>query len=301
MRKLLIVLLCIFAITLTGCHTADPPQKDSDSISDVSSAEDVPNTKPDLPKPESSSESAESAIPSEPETTSVPAAESKPEKTTPPSQNTETTVLENISSYPPLSPPEEKSPEVTTPVPPEQDLPKPSSALESKPQETTSPAEPVPPKEPNAGASDDQAVADAVFAYINRYRAEQGSSAAVKLPGLTGYAEYRSLQLISNFTHDTENERAAATALKYGEYIDPALHGMTGKPYYTVNAREAIAKGGYSGTIDEVARSLARLVRNSSNHWSYVGSSEYGYIGVGVTYESGIWYCDISVARENTD
>ncbi|MCI8472563.1 MAG: hypothetical protein HFE65_05610 [Clostridiales bacterium] len=293
MRKLLIVLLCIFAITLIGCHTTDPLQRDSDSITDVSSAEDVPNTKSESSKPESSSESAESAIPSEPETISVPEAESKPEKSTPPSQN--------ISSNTPISRPEEKPPEVATPINPEQDLPKPSSTPESKPQETTSPAEPVPPKEPDAGASDSQAVADAVLAYINRYHAEQESSAAVKLSGLTGYAEYRSRQLISNFAHDTEDERAAATALKYGEYIDPALYGMTGKPYYTVNAREAIAKGGYSGTIDEVARSLARLVRNSSNHWSYVGSAEYGYIGVGVTYESGMWYCDIAVARENTD
>lgn len=301
MRKLLIVLLCIFAITLTGCHDTAPPQRDTGSISDVSSAEDVPNTKPEPSKPESSSESAESAISGESEIPSVPPAESEQTKTTPPSQNTETTIPENISSNTPISRPEEKPPEVTTPVTPEQDLPKPSSAPESKPQETTSPAEPVPPKEPDAGASDFQAVADAVFAYINRYRAEQGSSVAVKLPGLTGYAEYRSQQLISNFAHDTENERAAATALKYGEYIDPALYGMTGEPYYTVNAREAIAKGGYSGTIDEVAGSLARLVRNSSNHWSYVGSAEYGYIGVGVTYESGMWYCDIAVARENTD
>ncbi len=301
MRKLLIVLLCIFAITLIGCHTADPPQRDSGSIADISSAEDVPNTKPDLSKPESSSESAEPAIPSESEIPSVSAMESEPEKTTPPSQNTETTVPENISSNPPLSRPEEKPPEVTTPVNPEQDLPKPSSAPESKPQETTSPAEPVPPKEPNAGASDSQTVADAVLAYINRYRAEQGNSAAVKLPGLTGYAEYRSRQLISNFAHDMDDERAAATALKYGEYIDPALYGMTGEPYYTVNAREAIAKGGYSGTIDNVARSLSQLVKDSPNHWSYVGSAEYGYIGVGVTYRSGMWYCDIAVARENTD
>lgn len=76
---------------------------------------------------------------------------------------------------------------------------------------------------------------------------------------------------------------------------------MTGEPYYESGAREAIAKGGYVGTIDEVAKRLADLVKNSAGHWAYVGSSEYSYIAVGITYESGMWYCDIAMARVNTD
>lgn len=70
---------------------------------------------------------------------------------------------------------------------------------------------------------------------------------------------------------------------------------------YRANASEAIAKAGYVGTVDEVAYKLAALVRNSAEHWCYIGSAEYGYIAVGVTYESGMWYCDIAVAAENTD
>lgn len=150
---------------------------------------------------------------------------------------------------------------------------------------------------PSATAADTKAVADKVLEYINSYR----SSPATKLSGLTGYAEYRSRQLIGNFAHDTADERTAATALKYGSYIDPALYGIEGTPYYTVNAREAIAKAGYTGTVDEVAESLAKLVKNSQSHWKYVGDSAYQYIGVGITYESGMWYCDIAVAAENTD
>ena len=153
------------------------------------------------------------------------------------------------------------------------------------------------PEVPKATANDSVAVANQVLAYINSYR----NSPATKLPGLTRYAEYRSRQLISNFAHDTTDERAAATALQYGSYIDPPLYGMTGEPYYEAGAREAIAKGGYVGTIDEVAQRLATLVRNSAGHWAYVGSSEYPYIAVGVTYESGMWYCDIAMARVNTD
>ncbi len=177
-----------------------------------------------------------------------------------------------------------------------------------KTQQPTTPTTPTPetprveeetpvPEVPKATASDSVAVANKVIEYINSYR----SSPATKLPGLTKYAEYRSRQLISNFAHDTFDERAAATALQYGTYIDPTLYGMTGEPYYESGAREAIAKGGYVGTIDEVAKRLADLVKNSAGHWAYVGSSEYSYIAVGITYECGMWYCDIAMARVNTD
>ena len=80
-----------------------------------------------------------------------------------------------------------------------------------------------------------------------------------------------------------------------------SVYGGSGEPYYRANAGEAIAKAGYVGTVDEVAYKLATLVRNSAEHWCYIGSAEYGYIAVGVTYESGMWYCDIAVAAENTD
>ena len=167
-----------------------------------------------------------------------------------------------------------------------------------KAPESTTPPQTEPPSESAkayAGAEDARAVADKVLEYINSFR----TSPAVKLPGLTSYAEYRSRQLIRNFAHDTNDERAAATALQYGEYVDPSVYGGSGEPYY--NAGEAIAKAGYVGTVDEVAYKLATLVRNSAEHWCYIGSAEYGYIAVGVTYESGMWYCDIAVAAENTD
>lgn len=48
-----------------------------------------------------------------------------------------------------------------------------------------------------------------------------------------------------------------------------------------------------------LASSLARLIRNSPDHWSYIGSGEYRYIGVGITYESGMWYCDVALTKDN--
>lgn len=178
--------------------------------------------------------------------------------------------------------------------------PKPTNTTTTtKPQETETETTTKPVQ--YATKADEKAIAERLVYYINEYRKEQGTPIATKLPRLTQYAEYRSRQLISNFAHDTEDERTAATALKYGEYVDPSLYGMSGEPYYTANAGEAIAKAGYVGTVDEIAKKFATLTRNSSGHWAYVGDSRYKYIGIGITYESGMWYCDIAVAMENSD
>ena len=143
-----------------------------------------------------------------------------------------------------------------------------------------------------AGKEDAIVVANRVLYYINEFRDEP----ATYLPKLAEYARYRSRQLISNFAHSTADQRAASTALQYGEYVDPSVFGGSSEPYYRANAREAIAKAGYVGTVDDVAYKLASLVKNSPNHWNYIGSSEYTYIAVGVTYESDMWYCAIEVA-----
>ena len=146
-----------------------------------------------------------------------------------------------------------------------------------------------------AGKEDSLDVADRVLYYINEFR----NKPATYLPELAEYARYRSRQLISNFAHDIADQRAAATTLQYGEYVDPGVFGGSGQPYYRANAREAIAKAGYVGTVDEVAYKLASLVKNSPNHWNYIGSSEYSYIAVGVTYESDMWHCAIEVKLQN--
>ncbi len=147
---------------------------------------------------------------------------------------------------------------------------------------------------------DTERIAQKLVEYINDYRNSEGVQSADILVGLTKYAKYRSNQLVTNFAHDTFDERAAATALQYGEYIEPSIYGMTGEPYYTVNAREAIAKTDYNGTAEQVAAHLAKLTYNSKSHWSYVGGEEYNYIAVGVTDNQGRWYCCIAMKRETT-
>ena len=268
MKKLLI-LSCVlaFCLTLAACHTTDSADNPAHSVAPGSA---IANESSDhQTEPESSL--AESRISQDTTVTSDP------------TENETTAPAKPADPMSTIEPESEKTTESTTP---------PQTEPETKPAE--------PPSEPGkvyAGAEDARTVADKVLEYINSFR----TSSAVKLPGLTSYAEYRSRQLIRNFAHDTNDERAAATALQYGEYVDPSVYGGSGKPYYRANASEAIAKAGYVGTVDEVAYRLATLVRNSAEHWCYIGSAEYGYIAVGVTYESGMWYCDIEVTAENTD
>lgn len=158
-----------------------------------------------------------------------------------------------------------------------------------------------------ATKEDEKAIADKVIYYINKYRKEEGHVTATKLPGLTKYCEYRSRQLVNNYDHDTDDQRAAAASLKYGYYY-------ADRGYYSTASKEAIVKCiGSAATalsVDEVAKQMADSFRNSQGHWRYVGAtqkaddfynSEYIYIACGVTYTSEGWYCCVAVSDLNTD
>lgn len=294
MKKTILVILMICCLLLSSCSSSKlPVEKPNDSSEIITSSNTETTTSSqddtliagnDLTTSERSDESTKKEPVSTEGSPSKPDNEVEKENKKP--QNTENNSKSNAST--------------TKETASKTEEPKEESKAESKTEETTSsaPPEPIIPK---ASAEDVKAIAAKMVEYINAYRTEQGISAAVVLPELTKYAEYRSRQLVSNFAHDTSDECAAATALEYGKYIDPVLYGATGEPYYTANAREAIVKSGYGGTIENVARNIAQLTRNSSGHWEYVGGEKYGYIAIGITYDSGYWYCDIAMTRENTD
>ena len=307
MKKLLSFILIIGILLLAGCSTPDSTGSSSPSGSDIpdssyTSSVSQTGTGDYLEGENSAEESSEDA----PDATSASDRDSKDqEKSDPGTGKSEgTTKQPESSDIPKETLPSQSSgdgnssesskPNETT-KPTETTKPQ-TEPTQKEPESTEPPAETVP-TEPRAGKNDTAAVAQRVLEYINQYR----SSPATRLSGLTEYAQYRSRQLVSNFAHSTADQRAAATALQYGEYVDPSVFGGSGQPYYRANAREAIAKAGYVGTIDEVAMKLATLVKNSPNHWNYIGDSQYCYIAVGVTYESDMWYCAITVASENTD
>ena len=307
MKKLLSFILIIGILLLAGCSTPDSTGSSSPSGSDIpdssyTSSVSQTGTGDYLEGENSAEESSEDA----PDATSASDRDSKDqEKSDPGTGKSEGTTKKPESSDIPKgtlpsqsscdgnSSESSKPNETTKPT----ESTKPQTEPTQKELESTEPPAETVPTAPRAGKNDTAAVAQRVLEYINQYR----SSPATRLSGLTEYAQYRSRQLVSNFAHSTADQRAAATALQYGEYVDPSVFGGSGQPYYRANAREAIAKAGYVGTIDEVAMKLATLVKNSPNHWNYIGDSQYCYIAVGVTYESDMWYCAITVASENTD
>ena len=240
-----------------------------------------------------------------------------PTETTPPTTAVEPTEKEKESS-PTESEDQATEPTTTAPAPTTTAKPK----EETKPTETAEPTVPSaaetptengcitivetddPPKEeiiiPPKPSAD--IVAQKVAEYINQFRTEQGDVTATVIPGLTEYCNYRCTQLKTNFAHDTTDQRAAAEALQYGEYVDWSLYGIEGvENYYTANVREAIGKGNWGGTADEIAYSIANGFRNSKGHWAYVGSSKYTYMAVGVMYDGYYWYVCVCMDFENTD
>lgn len=149
----------------------------------------------------------------------------------------------------------------------------------------------------NATAADTREVADKVIFYLNKARAEIGGGELSKISSLTRYAEYRSSQLISNFAHDPGDWNKAAEATGYGKYIDLSESGGTPQGYYDIGAREAIAMAGIVGSTDRIAETLAQIIIDSPRHWSYVGSDEMKYTGVGVSCNSDMWYATIMVTN----
>lgn len=169
--------------------------------------------------------------------------------------------------------------------------PKTSSAAPSNTDTAQTPPETKPETPANATAADTKAVADRVIYYLNRARVNIGSGELKKLPRLTGYAEYRSSQLPSNFAHDISDWFAAAKATGYGRYTEMP----DGSGSYDIGAQEAIAMAGIVGSADKIGQCLAQIIIDSSRHWQYVGSDEMKYTGVGVTCVDDLWYTCIMV------
>jgi len=284
MRKIIILLLCCGVLmSMVGCggNTAPPaagcpPTTVSETIITETPTETIPPTTAVAPTEEEKgptpTESKESATKptvtaTEPTTTAKPKDKNKPTETTKP---TKSSAAENPKDNGCIT-------IVETDDPPTEEIiipPKPSADL----------------------------VAQKVAEYINQFRTEQGDVTATVIPGLTEYCNYRCTQLKTNFAHDTTDQRAAAEALQYGEYVDWSLYGIEGEEnYYTANVREAIGKGNWGGTADEIAYSIANGFRNSKGHWAYVGSSKYTYMVVGVMYDGYYWYVCVCMDSENTD
>ena len=254
---------------------------------------DPTSTNPTVPDPsENSTESTEGTKPAGPTEGTDP---TDPKPTSPQATEKPTT---------PTNPPEETKPttppETTPTQPPETQPP------ETTPEETTPPATEPEDTEPQIDKDSYEfkcQVAYYAAQYINQYRAAAGVSPCTVLPGMTLVAEYRADQLTYNYSHDTADKREALAYYQYGKWVDATLAGLdASKSYYDAEASEAICAGFEGKTAEEMGKYIADLCRNSSSHWSYVGSGNFSYIGIGVEYRAGTaygWYGCIMVGRTN--
>ena len=321
MKKLIASLLAILILILAGCKNTDPdPDLQSDptensSVSQTDSATIPEDAVFQEEGPEfSTSEPVSQTNPTN-ATTLEPSVSTRPEETKP--AGTTPSAGKNDSKDP-TKPTEGKKPEETKPsqtqptesatediVPPETVPPA------TEPPETTTPAteppateaptepEPTEPPQPEITYEFKRQVASYATQYINAYR---GSPCTV-LSGMSQVAQYRASQLTWNYGHSTSDKRAALAYYEYGRYIDATEFGDdASNSYWEADSAEAICAGFYGTDPEAMGKKIADLIRNSSGHWSYISSSEYSYIGVGVEYREGSeygWYACVMVGSVN--
>lgn len=281
MKRIIILLLCCgVLVSMVGCGggtalpiVESPPTTVSETIITETPTETIPPVTAIEPtekeKEPTSTESEEQATEptvaaSEPTTTAKPKEETKP---TVPTKSTE-----------------------------------PSAAEITESKKETPPKADEPQEEIYVGIQwpevDPADIERLVVEKVNAYRIAQGDTVATMLPGLTEVARYRANELTTNFSHTSP--RDACGVLKYGEFVDMTLYGLTAEDsYYQGYNREAIGMGDWLGTSESMSDRIADGFHHSKGHWSYVGSSKYPYIAVGVAKANGKWYVCICMSEEN--
>lgn len=239
-------------------------------------------------------------VPEETEAEAVPAPtkpkENKATNTTPVStQPPETAPLETI---PPETEPAITVPPETVPVETEPVITEPVETAPSETQVPTESTEPVVTAEFSRSE-----VEAALLKYINQYR----GTPLTRLSGMSKVARERSNQITSRFDHITKDIRDAHAKYEYGEFVDMTVHGLPeSENYYSSHTGEAIAYCGQGWDVesaDEMGHILAQQLKESSGHWSYVGSSSNIYCGIGCTKVNTdwgtVWYVCVMVGSTN--
>ena len=283
---------------LNGCAAnaqtieTEPPTMATTAPTERPPAEESgpPPTEETNPVRESVEETEEASVtePAEPKATEPKKPEHQPETTEPP------------ASQPPKKDPPATDPPATDPPatdPPATDPPA------TEPEQTEPPAteatEPTEPEVMEVTYEFKRQVAAYAAQYLNQYR---GSPCTV-LSGMSQVAQYRASQLTWNFAHSTADKRAALAYYEYGRYIDATEFGDdASNSYWEADSAEAICGGFYGTDPEAMGKHIAELIRNSSGHWSYIGSSEYSYMGIGVEYREGStygWYACVMVGTVN--
>ena len=281
MKKIIILLLCCgMLISMVGCggNTVPPPtESPPTTVSETVITETPTETTPPVEAVEPAEEEKE-----------PPPTENKDQATEPTVTSTEPTTTAK---------PVEESKPTATPKTTE-----PSAAENSKPKKETPPKDEESQEEIYVGIQwpdvDPADIERLVIEKVNAYRIAQGDAASTMLPGLTEVARYRANELTTNFSHTSP--RDACGVLKCGDFVDMTLYGLAAEDsYYQGYNREAIGMGDWFGTAESMSDRIVDGFHHSKGHWSYVGSSKYPYIAVGVTKANEKWYVCICMSEKN--
>jgi len=295
----LAILLSLAICVLSGCSTADMQPAPTETIAQtqptLETMETVPPTTAGIPLPaEEDTQPTEASAAHTTEQSSID--ETVIETTTP----QPTVPMETVSkeTQPPRPEPEETTPPATTETTiPETTLP------ETEPTEPeTQPTEPETQETEPEVAEPDYAYKRQVAAYAAQYINQYRSSPCTVLSGMSQVAQYRASQLRYNFSHSVPDKRAALAYYQYGRWIDATEAGLDESySYYEADTAEAICRGVRGLDAESLGKAIADAIRGSGSHWSYVGSSEYSYIGVGVEYSNDAygWYVCVMVGTVN--
>ena len=272
MRKFIILLLCCgVLISMVGCggNTAPPPTENPPTT--VSETITEPPTETTPPK------------------TAVEPTEKEKEPLPIESKNQATVPTVTVTEPPTTTKPKEET--------------KPTEIAKSSAAENIAPKVEETPKEEEIYVGiqwpevDPAEIERLVIEKVNAYRIAQGETATTMLSGLTEVARYRANEITTNFEHRAE--QYVSTELQYGEYVDLEPYGMAEDSYYKGYSREAIGMGDWFGTAESMSDRIADGFHHSKSHWSYVGSSKYPHIAVGVSKSNGKWYVCVLMSEEN--
>ena len=306
MKKILsLTLAAVLLLSLFGCAVQESPPPT------------MPST---MPAATGTTGAAETTVPPEttvsqtdpPETTGSTEPSEVTNSTKPTEATAETKPTEPEKPKENTGKQEETKPKDPPATEPTQPATEPTDPPSTKPAETT-PPETQPPETEPVETTDSTTyeitwefkhqVAQYAIQYLNQYRSEAGVHPCTYLSGMTQVAQYRASQLTWSFSHSTADKREALAYYQYGRYIDATLAGLSeSDSYYEADSAEAIC-GGFRGfDAEELGAAIARMIHNSSSHWSYIGNSEYSYIGVGVEYREDSqygWYACVMVGKVN--
>lgn len=293
MKKLLAICLAVLILICAGCRSDNPiVECQSDPTSEEATAESVSQTEPPESQATRPPVSKEPEAP-KPSGNKSPAGKEDTSKPAAPTEGTEPAQPEPAQTHP-------TEPDPTVPSESEVIAPPIERPDETVPRETESEAiEPTDPPKAEITYEFKRQVAAYAAQYINQYR----GSACTVLPGMSQVAQYRAGQLTRNYGHSTADKREALAYYEYGRYVDATEFGDDpSNSYWDADSAEAICAGFYGTDPQAMGKKIADLIRNSSGHWSYISSSEYSYIGVGVEYREGSeygWYACIMVGSVN--